>query len=60
MEVWERNSCVHGYHIYKNIWETVIGEELPCETEPDNRNDRYAVAVKKDGIFIGHLPRKIS
>ena len=26
MEVCERNSCVRGYHIYKDIWDAVIGE----------------------------------
>ena len=31
-----------------------------CEPEPRNSTDRYAVAVKKDGIIIGHLPTKIS
>ena len=56
MEVCERNSCVRGYHIYKNIWDAVIGEELQCERELDNESDRYAVAVKKDGSNIGHLP----
>lgn len=60
MEVCERNSCVRGYHVYKNIWDAVIGEELQCERELDNENDRYAVAVKKDGTIIGHLPRTIS
>ena len=60
MEVCERNSCVRGYHMYKDIWNAVIGEELLCEREPDNRSNRYAVAIKKDGIIIGHLPRKIS
>ena len=52
MEVCERNSCVRRYHIYKDIWDAVIGK-------PDNRSDRYAVAIKKDGIIIGHIPRKI-
>ena len=60
MEVCERNSCVHGYHIYKDIWDAVIDEELLCEREPNNRSDQYAVAIKKDGIIIGHLPHKIS
>ena len=40
--------CVRGYHVYKDIWEAAIGEELPCERETRNTNDRYAVAVKKD------------
>ena len=60
MEVCERNSCVHSYHIYKNLWDAVIGEELQCERELDNESDRYAIAVKKDGTIIDHLPQKIS
>ena len=60
MEVYERNSHVRGYHIYKDVWDAVIGEELQCERKRDNERDRYAVAVKKDGKIIGHLPRKIS
>jgi len=31
MEVCKRNSCVHGYHHYKNIWDAVIGEESQCK-----------------------------
>ena len=60
MEVCERNSCMHGYHIYKNVWHAVTEEELQCKRELDNESDRYAVAIKKDGTIIGHLPRAIS
>ena len=60
METCERNSCVRGYHVYRTIWDAAIGEDLVCEREPTNEHDRYAVAVKKDGIIIGHLPRDIS
>ena len=27
MEVYERNSSIRGYHVYKDIWDTVIGED---------------------------------
>ena len=54
-EGWERVCCVRGYHIYKHIWEAV-----ECQREPCNIKDRYAVAVIKDEIIIGHLPRKVS
>ena len=48
MEVSETSSCVPGYHIYKDVWDAVIGKELRCEREPDaNRRDRYAVTVKR-------------
>jgi len=33
---------------------------IQCAREPLNEHDRYSVAVKKDGIIIGHLPRKVS
>ena len=56
----ERACCVRSYHIYKEIWEAAVGEILVCEREPRNAADRYAVAVKKDGTIIGHLPRKVS
>ena len=35
MEVSETNSCVHGYYIYKDVWDAVTGEELRCEREHD-------------------------
>ena len=34
--------------IYKDIWYAVVGEVLVCEREPNNFQDRYAVAVKKE------------
>ena len=29
-------ECVRGYHVYKNIWDASIGEELACQREPSN------------------------
>ena len=43
------------YHVYKEVWETTVGESLVCKRESENASDRYAVAVKK-GTVIGHLP----
>ena len=52
---------VRGYHHYKAIWDAAIdGEVLSCEREVGNVHDTFAVAVKKDGIIVGHCPRKIS
>ena len=33
---------------------------LFCRREPTNVSDRYAVAVLKDEVTVGHLPRKFS
>ena len=40
-------SYIRGYHIYKDIWDTTIAEELRCARESDSSNDCYAVAVRK-------------
>ena len=53
-------SCVRGYHAYKDIWEASVGEELQCQREIGNRADPFAVAVIKSGQTVGHIPRRIS
>ena len=53
-------SCVRGYHVYKEIWETVVGERLISEREPEDQMDRNAVAIKNDGKILGLFPRKMS
>ena len=58
MAEWEVDSCVRGYHVYESTWVAALGERIVCIREPLNLRDRYAVALKKDGIVIGHLPQK--
>jgi len=57
MEVCERNSCVRVTIATRNV---VTGEEwLKCEKVlTDNESDSYTIAVKKEGIIVGHLPQK--
>ena len=33
-------SYVKGYHVYKTLWNPLIGEFLSCEREPDNPMDK--------------------
>ena len=58
MTEWEVDSSVRGYHVYKGIWTAAMGEQIGCIREPLNVMDRYAVALKKDGALISHLPKK--
>ena len=61
MEInFEKESIIHGYHEYKEIWEAAICEELDCRREPSNSVDQHAVAVTNSGIVVGHLPKKLS
>ena len=60
MYEYQLQRCVRGYHIYKEEWEAAVGEELKCEREKNNAKDPYAVAVVRENVIVGHLPRKIS
>ena len=51
---------VRGHHVYKAIWNPVIGEVLVCDQETDNDEDSYAVAVKIEDTIVGYVPREIS
>ena len=53
-------SMVRVYHVYKDIWDAVVGEEFPCKREDGNRVDPFAVAVVRGDTVIDHVPRKIS
>ena len=67
-------SVVRGHHVYKEIWNSFIGEELSCQREDGNIHvmyavegnihDMYAVSVIKElcgrEAVVGHLPRQIS
>ena len=53
-------SCVHGFHVYQDIWTPFIGETLICRREDGNGHDRYTVAVVKSAKVVGHVPHMIS
>ena len=37
-------------------WNPWIGEVLPLERDPTNPEDQCAVAIKKSGGTVGHVP----
>ena len=41
------------------IWIEAVGEKLMCESEPANYGDKYAVAIIKDGVIIGHIHKRM-
>ena len=58
MEQYEAVFCVQGYHIYKGVWRTAVGEDLECERVTSNAHDSYAVAVTKEGCVISILIKR--
>ena len=45
MNVVRVKSFVRGYHVYLDIWEAKIGDEHRLKREPNNTEDKNAVAV---------------
>ena len=39
LEKYKVSSCVHGHHVFKNIWRPTIGEQLVCKREVCNSQD---------------------
>ena len=56
----ELESFVRGYHAYTSVWSPVVNEILQLRQEPNNLKDNEAVAVVKDGVVVGHVPRLLS
>ena len=56
VEFFERNCCIRGYHdIDGEVWKVGFGEVLVCKGEPESASNRYTMAVKTEGTFIGYF-----
>ena len=51
------NSVVRGYHIYKAVWQPLIGERITFCIE---RGNAHAVSIQRDSTVVGHVPREVS
>ena len=57
---------LRGFHVYKEVWSPIVGEQLKCCYERNNCYDRYAIAATKrlrgrlTDSAVGHLPEEIS
>ena len=60
VESYEVESVVRGYHIYKDIWSAAVGTTPPCRQESFSPHDSYTVAIIKDDVVVGQVPRNIS
>ncbi len=54
------DSVVRGFHVYKDVWNPVVGEIIMCQQDFGNLHDPYAVAAVRDSVTVGHVPRTIS
>ena len=54
------DSTIRGFHVYKSLWTPEIGQELSTVWETSNMHDRFAVAIWKGTLTIGHVHAEIS
>ena len=47
MSSYRMESCIQGFHIYKEVWTPLIGKRFVCAHEKSNREDPFAVAMKR-------------
>ena len=48
-------SWIRGFHVYKDWWTPTCSKILPLQPEPENAEDKNAVAVLKESQVIGHV-----
>ena len=54
------DSAIRGFHVYMSLWMPGISEELSTVWETSNTHDRFAVAIRKGTLTIGHVSAEIS
>ena len=59
MSSYRMESCIRGFHIYKEVWTPFIGKRLGCACEKSNRENPFAVAIKRGTETVGHVSRTI-
>ena len=50
------SSWIRGFHVYKDWWTPKCGEILHLQPEPENAEDKNAVAVLKESQVVRHIP----
>ena len=49
-----------GHHIYKQIWQPLVGEILTMEQEEDDNYDKFAVSLLKHATVIAMFLKSIN
>ena len=47
------DSCIGGYHVYKDFWNATPGITLTCIREQGNRDDMFTLQCKVMAILLG-------
>ena len=59
MDSFTVESIIRGYHIYEEMWSSVI-EVLVCRCNTQSRHDPFAIAICKGTTVVRQITRWIS
>ena len=67
VKLYEVDSIVRGYYVYKEIWSAVVGSTLPYLQEIFNAHDSYAIdftalltaSIHDNGIELANHPLEL-
>ena len=48
-------AMIRGFHVYRDVWSSVLDKELPYQRETGNISDPFAVGVLHDLMDIVKL-----
>ena len=54
---YDLKTHIKGYHAYMTKWTPKYTEILKVRPEPENKYEKYAVAVERCGDVVGHLSK---
>ena len=59
--VFKYSSFIRGYHVYKDRWQSTVGDDpLRCKEKKNNEYNKHAVAIIYDSYHsnkvVGHVP----
>ena len=52
-------ESLRGHHIYKQIWQPLVGEILTLEWEEGNNHDKFAVSLLKNATVVAVFLKSI-
>ena len=55
------DNYVTGHHVYKEVWDPFLGEELYCVRKIENYDTNTIQIVRRgDDDVVGHIPKQFS
>ena len=52
-------AMIHGYHIYRDLWSTIIDDKLLCEKESGNLGPKFSSALISHILYVFEIRKNL-